>query len=717
MRPIAPLTLLLAAAAASATAHATAQEPMPATATATDQNPFLQPSPLPYGAPPFDRIRDEHYQPAFEAGMREHLAEVRAIATQKEPPTVANTLEALEKSGALLSRVSRVFFNLTESTTNPAMQKVQAEMAPKLAAHQDTIWLDKELFARIAAIHTQRESPADPEQARLAARYHETFVRNGALLDAAAQTRLRAINEESSSLTTQFQEKLLAGTKALAVVFERRGELAGLDDSGKAAAAAAAKEAGWPEKFLVTLQLPTSQGILSQLQHRPSRQRIFEASMARCNQGDQHDTKDLVKRLASLRAERAKLIGYDNHAAYVLADQMAGTPEAVLTMLDSMAKTIVAKASAEAKELQTHFAAIEHGASLEPWDWAYVAEQVRRTRFDFDEGEVKQYFELESVLQNGLFFTCQQLYGITLRERKDLPVYHPDVRVFEVFEASDGKTEGKAIGLFYADYFARPSKRGGAWMDNFVEQSTLLGQKPVVVNVMNLQKPAAGQPVLLNFDEVTTLFHEFGHAVHGLFSDCRYPLLAGTNVPRDFVEFPSQFHEDFVFDPAVLARCAKHWQTGAPMPQELVDKVLRARTFGQGFASLEYIAAALLDMAWHTVPFGTEVMDVEAFEREALQKAAVAHPLVPPRYRSTYFSHVWPGGYSAGYYAYLWSEALAADAFAGVMEKGGMNRENGDRFRAAVLSRGLTREPMQMFAEFRGRPLDTKALLKRRGLL
>lgn len=715
MRPIAPLTLLLAAAAASATA--TAQEPMPATATATDQNPFLQPSPLPYGAPPFDRIRDEHYLPAFEAGMREHLAEVRAIATQKEPPTFANTLEALEKSGALLSRVSRVFFNLTESTTNPAMQKVQAEMAPKLAAHQDTIWLDKELFARIAAIHAQREELKGPEQTRLAERYHKTFVRNGALLDEAAQKRLRAINEESSSLTTQFQEKLLAGTKALAVVFERRGELAGLDDGGKSAAAAAAKEAGWPEKFLVTLQLPTSQGILSQLQHRPSRQRIFEASMARCNKGDQYDTKDLVKRLASLRAERAKLLGYDNHAAYVLADQMAGTPAAVLTMLDSMAKTIVAKANAEAKELQAHFAAVEHGASLEPWDWAYVAEQVRRTRFDFDEGEVKQYFELESVLQNGLFFTCQKLYGIELRERKDLPVYHPDVRVFEVFEASGGTSEGKAIGLFYADYFARPSKRGGAWMDNFVEQSTLLGQKPVVVNVMNLQKPAAGQPVLLNFDEVTTLFHEFGHAVHGLFSDCRFPLLAGTNVPRDFVEFPSQFHEDFVFDPAVLARCAKHWQTGAPMPQELVDKVLRARTFGQGFASLEYVAAALLDMAWHTVPFGTEVKDVEAFEREALQKAGVAHPLVPPRYRSTYFSHVWPGGYSAGYYAYLWSEALAADAFAGVMEKGGMNRQNGDRFRAAVLSRGLTREPMQMFAEFRGRPLDTKALLKRRGLL
>lgn len=714
MRPIALLAILGAAAAAHPSA---AQQPMPAPATtpaapAPGDNPFFQPSPLPYGAPPFDRIRDEHYLPAFEEGMRARLAEVRAIATQKEPPSFANTIEALEKTGALLTRVSRVFFNLTESNTNPAIQKVQAEVAPRLAAHQDAIWLDKDLFGRIVAVWNGRADLADAEQVRLIERYHTTFVRNGALLDEKAQQRLRAINAEQSQLTTAFQEKLLAGTKALAVAFERRAELAGLDDSGKSAAAAAAKEAGWPEKYLVTLQLPTSQGILSSLQHRPSRQRIFEASIARCDQGDANDTKEIVKRLAALRAERARLLGYPNHAAYVLADQMAGTPEAVLSMLGSMSKQIVAKADAEAKELAAHFAAVEPGARFEPWDWAWTAEQVRRLRYDFDENAVKQYFELDRVLKDGLFFTMKQLYGIELRERKDLPVYHPDVRVFEVFDG-----DGSAIGLFYADYYARTGKRGGAWMDNFVEQSVLLDKKPVVVNVMNLQKPAAGQPTLLSFDEVTTLFHEFGHGVHGLFSKCRYPLISGTAVPRDFVEFPSQFHEDFAFDPAVLARCAKHWQSGEALPQALVDKIRRARTFGQGFAALEYVAAAFLDLAWHMLPPGTDVKDVGAFEREALQKYGVAHPLVPPRYRTTYFSHVWPGGYSAGYYAYLWSEALAADAFASVMEKGGIGRQNGDRFRDAVLSRGRTREPMQMFAEFRGRPLDTNALLRRRGLL
>ncbi len=711
MRPIQPCAILFAAAMA---ATIDAQVPMPAStppATAAD-NPFLSPSALPYGAPPFDRIRDEHYLPAFEEGMRQHLAEIRAIATQKDAPTFANTIEAMEKSGALLTRVSRVFFNLTESTTNEAIQKVQADVAPKLASHQDEIWLDKELFARIEAVHEARASLKDPEQIRLVERYRLNFARNGALLSAEKQKRLREINEAQSKFTTQFQEKLLAGTKKLAVAFERRADLSGLDESALSAAAAAAKEAGLPGRFLVTLQLPSSQGILSSLNNRASRQRIFEAAVARCDQGDEFDTKELVKQLVALRAERAQMFGYENHAAYVLADQMAGTPKAVLDMLGSMAKQIVAKADAEAKELQAHFAATEPSAKFEAWDWAFVAEQVRRLRYDFDEAAVKQYFELDSVLQNGLFFMAKQLYGIELRERKDLPVYHPDVRVFEVFDGQNAP-----IGLFYADYFARPSKRGGAWMDNFVEQSDLLGQKPVVVNVLNIQKPAAGQPTLLTFDEVTTLFHEFGHGVHGLFSHCRFPLLAGTNVPRDFVEFPSQFHEDFAFDPAVLARCAKHWQTGEAMPAELVEKIRRARTFGQGFASLEYVAAAILDMAWHMVPPGTEVKDVDAFERDALQKNGVAHPLVPPRYRTTYFSHVWPGGYSAGYYAYMWSEALAADAFACVMEKGGITRENGDRFRDLVLSRGLTREPMTMFTEFRGRPLDTKALLKRRGLL
>ena len=710
MRPIAISTLLLAAVAAT-TAATVAQDSMTATALPKD-NPFAAPSSLPYATPAFDQVRDAHYLPALTEGMRLHREEVVAIATQKDAPTFENTIEALEKAGTLLTRVSKVFFNLTESTTNPIIQSVQAEVAPKLAAHADAIWLDAQLFARVEAVHAAREQLGDAEQQRLVERYHTAFVRNGARLAPAAQERLRAINEQLSTMTTKFQEHLLADTKALAVVLDDEKQLAGLDPSAISAAADAAKTAGKPGKFLLTLQLPTSQGVLSSLQDRTTRQRVFEASNARCARGNEHDTKALVLQIAALRAERAQLLGFATHADYVLADQMAGSAAAVERMLASMAKQIVAKADKEAAELQAWLDKNQPGQKLAPWDWAWVAEQVRKERYAFDEGVVKQYFELESVLQNGMFFMAKQLYGIELHERKDLPVYHPDVRVYEVFDK-----DRRALGLFYTDYYARPSKRGGAWMNDFADQSRMTGQKPVVVNVMNLQKPGAGQPTLLSFDEVTTLFHEFGHGVHGLFSQVQYPMLSGTSVPRDFVEFPSQFHEDFAFDPAVLARCARHWQTGEVLPKELVDKVRAARTFGQGFGSLEYVAAAILDMAWHSLPAGKVVDDVAAFERDALQKGAVLSPLVPPRYRSTYFAHIWPGGYSAGYYAYMWSEALAADAFAAVVENGGMNEQNGMRFRDLVLSRGMTREPMSMFTAFRGRELDTKALLKRRGLL
>jgi peptidyl-dipeptidase Dcp len=710
MRPIAISTLLLAAVAAT-TAATVAQDSMTATALPKD-NPFAAPSSLPYATPAFDQVRDAHYLPALTEGMRLHREEVRAIATQQAAPTFENTFEALEKAGALLTRVSKVFFNLTESTTNPTIQSIQADVAPKLAAHADAIWLDAQLFARVEAVHAARDQLGDAEQKRLVERYHTAFVRNGARLAPAAQERLRAINEQLSTMTTKFQEHLLADTKALAVVLDDEKQLAGLDASAISAAADAAKTAGKPGKFLLTLQLPTSQGVLSSLQDRATRQQVFEASNARCARGNEHDTKALVLQIAALRAERAQLLGFATHADYVLADQMAGSAAAVERMLASMAKQIVAKADKEAAELQAWLDKNQPGQKLAPWDWAWVAEQVRKERYAFDEGVVKQYFELESVLQNGMFFMAKQLYGIELHERKDLPVYHPDVRVYEVFDK-----DRRALGLFYTDYYARPSKRGGAWMNDFADQSRMTGQKPVVVNVMNLQKPGAGQPTLLSFDEVTTLFHEFGHGVHGLFSQVQYPMLSGTSVPRDFVEFPSQFHEDFAFDPAVLARCARHWQTGEVLPKELVDKVRAARTFGQGFGSLEYVAAAILDMAWHSLPAGKVVDDVAAFERDALQKGAVLSPLVPPRYRSTYFAHIWPGGYSAGYYAYMWSEALAADAFAAVVENGGMNEQNGMRFRDLVLSRGMTREPMSMFTAFRGRELDTKALLKRRGLL
>ncbi len=684
----------------------------PAPAPNGQDNPFFAPSQLPLQAPPFDRIREEHYLPALQAGMRDHLAEVRAIAIQTTAPTFENTLETLERSGQLLSRTAKVFFNLTESHTSPGLQQLQAQVAPLLAAHQDAIYLDAQLFARIQQIFDRRSELQGGEQQRLVERYHSNFVRNGARLDAAAQQRLRALNGELSTLTTQFQTNLLADTNDCAVVVDEVQAVAGLDASAISAAANAATAAGHPGRYRLTLQLPTSQGMLSLLQDRTTRERVFAASNARGSRGNHHDTRELVRKLARLRAERAQLLGFASHAAYALADQMASTPEAVTTMLTSMTDPIVAKVRGEAEELQAHLATSSPGSELAPWDWSYTAEQLRKARYDFDEATVRAYFELESVLQHGVFFMAQELYGITLRERHDLPVYHPDVRVFDVFEA-----DGRQLGLFYADYFARPSKRGGAWMDNFVDQSGLLGTRPVVINVMNLPKAGAGQPTLLSFDEVTTLFHEFGHAVHGLFSNVHYPLLSGTSVPRDFVEFPSQFHEDFAFDPRVLERCARHHATGAPMPTELVEKIRAARTFGEGFASLEYLAAAQLDMAWHTLPADADVSDVAEFEASTLQQAGVAMPLVPPRYRSPYFAHIWAGGYSAGYYAYLWAEALAADGFAGVMERGGMTRENGQHYRNTVLSRGFAEEPMRMYAAFRGRDLDTHALMVRRGLV
>lgn len=695
-----------ALAALSMAVAATAQDP----AVQDTANPFFQPSSLPFLAPEFDRITDEHYLPAFEKGMADHLAEIRKIADLKEPATFENTIEAMERSGALLSRVSKVFFNLTESTTNERLQAIQSEVAPKLARHSDAIQLDPALFARIEAVHAERDAlPAEAK--RLVERYHTNFVRSGARLDGAAKDRLRAINEELSTKTTEFQEHLLADTNASAVHLEDEAALAGLDAAGISAAAGAARAAGRDSGYLLTLQLPSSQGILSQLDVRETRQKVYEAATNRCCRGNDDDTRELVRSIAKLRAERAALLGYETHADYVLADQMAGTPAAVREMLTSMAAAIVDKARSEAVQLREFFERQYPGEQLQPWDWTWAAEQVRKEKYDLDEAEVRPYFELDRVIEDGMFFVAQQLYGVTMKRRDDLPTYHEDVRVYEVIDA-----DGSSIGLFYTDYYARPSKRGGAWMDSFVDQTGLLGTKPVVVNVMNIQKPAPGQPTLVSFDEVTTLFHEFGHGVHGLFSQARYPMLGGTNVPRDYVEFPSQFHEDFAFDPAVLARCAIHHETGEPIPDALLAKIQAARNFGQGFASLEYVAAALLDMAWHTLDASTEIDDVLAFEQQALEDAKVLHPLIPPRYRTPYFAHIWSSGYSAGYYAYMWSEALAADAFAMVMERGGMNAENGARYRAQVLSRGDTIEPMEQFRIFQGRALDTEALMKRRGL-
>ncbi|MAD32555.1 MAG: peptidase M3 [Planctomycetes bacterium] len=681
-----------------------------ATAAWSADNPFSSPSDLPFAAPDFDRIREEHFLPAFYVGMEQHRDEIRDIADADAAPTFENTVEALERVGQVLDRTARVFFNLTGSTTTDGLQAIQVEIAPKLAAHSDSIWLDAALFARVQQVYEDRDD-LEPEARQLTERYHLSFVRHGARLPAAKQQRIREINERCSELTTRFQEHLLKETQALAVLADTEEELAGLGEGDVSAAADAAAAAGHADKYLLTIELPTSQGVLSSLSNRATRRRVFEASVSRCNRGNDYDTKMIALELSALRAEHAALLGYETHSHYVLADETAGTPDAVREMMASMTAAIVAKTRAEAEELQRHLDEHAPGTQLEPWDWAWTSEQVRRARFDFDEAEVKQYFEFERVLVDGMFFMAEQLYGVTMKERTDLPVYHEDVRVFEMFDEG-----GAAIALFYADYYARPSKRGGAWMSSFADQSALHDQRPVVVNVMNIKKPSSG-PTLLSFDEVTTMFHEFGHGVHGMFSEVRFPMLSGTSVPRDYVEFPSQFHEDFAFDAAVLERCAKHYQTGAAMPEDLLAKVKRARTFGQGFAALEYIAAAWLDLAWHSLSASETVAAVEAFEIRALKDAGVHVPLVPPRYKSTYFAHIWPGGYSAGYYAYLWSEALAADGFAACEASGGMTRENGRRFRETVLSRGLTQPPMDQFRAFRGEALDTTAVLRRRGLI
>ena len=676
-------------------------------------NPFFAPSELPLLAPDFTKIKDEHYLPAFENGMQEQAAQMRAIADNGEAPTFDNTIVAMERSGEVLFRVSKVFFNLTESTTNEAMQAVQAEVAPKLAKHNDSIYLDPALFARVKALYDQREAlNLDPESSQLLERYFQRFVRSGAELSEADKVKLRALNEEQSTLTTQFQENLLKDTNASAVVVDSAEELAGLDPSAISAAAKAAEDLGHPGKFALTLQLPSSQGVISSLDNREIRKRVFLASINRGNNDNEFDNKGIVRRLAQLRAERASLLGYDNHAAFTLADQMAGSPEAVDKMLSELAPQIRANAEREAADMQAMIAADGADLQLQPWDWAYYAEKLRKQRYDLDESEIRPYFELERVLHDGLFFAMREIYGIEFSERKDIPVYHPNVRVFEVKDE-----DGSTIGLLYADYFARSSKRGGAWMDSFVDQADLLETKPVVLNVLNIAKPAEGQPALLSYDEVSTLFHEFGHAAHGLFSQVKYPTLSGTNVPRDFVEFPSQFLEDFSLDERVLANYAKHYESGEAMPAELVQKIIAARAYGQGFASLEYIAAAMLDMRWHELgAANADQADVIGFENQSLKADGVDYELVPPRYRSTYFAHIWQGGYSAGYYAYLWSEVLAADAFKAFYEQGGMTRENGKRFRDTILSRGLTKDPMQLYIDFRGHEPSIDALLVRRGL-
>ena len=678
-----------------------------ATAAFAQTNPLFNPSPLPFQAPPFDQIKDADYQPALEEGMKRGLAEVETIANNPDPPTFDNTIVAMEKTGDLLTRAVKIFSNLAQSNTNDTMQKVEAEESPKLAAYQDAIYLNSKLFARVKAINDQRESlNLDPESKYLVERYYRNFIRAGAQLSDADKTTLKALNQEESTLSTQYRQHVLADTDASAVAVDKKAELAGLSASDLAAAAARAKDRKLDGKYVITLQNTTQQPALTFLQNRALREKIFKASSQRGNHGGPNDNKAIIERMAQIRAQKAKLLGFATYAAYSLDDQMAKTPVIAVKLMSDMVPAITAKAREQAAAMEKLA-----GLELQPWDWQYYAEKLRKKQYSMDEAQAKQYFELDRVLQDGVFYAANQLYGIAFKERHDIPVYNPDVRVFDVIDA-----DGKPLALWYADYYSRPNKSGGAWMDTFVDQSFLLGLKPVVFNVANFTKPAAGQPALISFTDVTTMFHEFGHALHGMFSNVKYPTLTGTSVPRDFVEFPSQFNEHWALDPAVFAHYAKHYQTGAAMPKTLVAKIKNSQQFNQGYNLGEYLEAALLDMAWHTLPPDTGLQDPNAFEPKALQRYDIVMPLIPPRYHTTYFSHIWGGGYAAGYYAYLWSELIDDDAFYWFKEHGGMSRANGQRFREMILSRGGSMEAAAMYRAFRGRDPIVDPLLIERGL-
>jgi len=678
-----------------------------------ESNPFYAPSKLPLLAPDFSAIETSHFVPAFEAGIQQQLEEVQAIASQSAPATFENTMIPFEKSGEILDRVTAVFFNLAGAHTNPTIQEIEAEIAPKLAAHSDDIYLNPKLFARVEALWKQLDTASwNEEQKRLVKESYESFVRSGARLNETDQARVRAINEELSTLTTQFQNNLLEVTQERAVIIDDVAQLEGLSDADIAAAKQAASERGQDGKYLLAITNTTRQPILTSLKNRPTRRTVYLASANRAiGESGGIDNRPLVLQIARLRAELAKLLGYANDAAFTLEDQMAETPQAAFKMLQDLVPGVVHKVKQEGDKILQAMQADGLSGPIEPWDWEYYAERVRANEYQVDENAIKPYFELDRVLKNGVFYTYGRLYGIEFRERTDLPVWHPTVRVFDVL----GR-DGKQIGLFYADYYQRDSKRGGAWMDALVSQSRLLNQLPVVVNVMNIPAPAAGEPTLLSLDHVSTMFHELGHGVHGLFSSVEYPSQSGTAVPRDFVEFPSTFHEDWSIEPEVLANYAHHYQTGEPIPQELLKKAIEANKFNKGFDSLEYLSAALLDLAWHSLTPEEIPSDPLAFEAQTLAKYGVDIAAVPPRYRTTYFAHIWSGGYSSGYYAYLWSEILAADAFAYMKTKGGLNLEAGTAFRSAILSRGGSREVMQQYIDFRGQEPTVDALLVRRGL-
>jgi peptidyl-dipeptidase Dcp len=681
-------------------------------AGSSESNPLLPESSLPYHIPPFDQIRDEHFASAIEAGMREQLKEVDVVANNSEKPTFDNTVVALERTGRLLDRAERTFSNLNACNTNPAMQKIETEMAPKLAAHLDAIRLNSKLFARLQEIYDQRDKLGlDAESAYLLERYYKDFVRAGAKLSDSDKEKLKKMNTELAALQTQFEQNVLKEKNASSVVVDKKEDLAGLSDNQMASVTAAAKAEHKDGKFAIQLQNTTGQPLLGSLQKRPTRQRIMQTSLARNSKGGEFDTRNIVLRTVRLRAERAKLLGYENHAAYQLEDQTAGNVATVNKLLADLTPPALANAKREAADMQKIVDDEEGGFQIEACDWDFYSEKVRKARYDFDESELRPYYELNHVITDGVFFAAGKLYGLTFKERHDISVYQPDVRVWEVYDR-----DGKPLALFLGDYYARPSKRGGAWMNAYVQQSDLFATKPVVANHLNIPKPAAGEPTLLTHDEVRTAFHEFGHALHGMFSSVKYPRFSGTSVPRDFVEYPSQVNEMWASWPEVLKNYGKHYKTGEPMPQTLLEKVEAAEKFNQGFKTTEYLSASLLDQAWHQLNPSDLPKDALAFESEALHKAGIDYPPVPPRYRSCYFSHTFAGGYSAGYYSYLWSEVLDADTVEWIKQHGGLKRENGDRFRALLLSRGGSADALGLFKDFVGRDPYIEPLLKRRGL-
>lgn len=672
-------------------------------------NPFMKKSSLQYQAPEFDKIKDEHFRPAFEYGLQQQLFELSEITENKAAPTFENTILALEQSGEVLKRAQSVFFNFTSANTNPELQKLQVEFAPKFAAQQDEIYLNDQLYQRVKAIDIQSLTGEDR---RLAEYYLQKFEIAGANLSADKKEQLKKVNEELASLSTQFSNKLLEARKEGGLLISDVKELEGLSADEIASAAANAKTAGHSGKYLLALQNTTQQPLLQNLKNRNTREKLFHASWTRAEKGDANDTRKVLEQQAKLRLKKAQLLGKKSFAEWKLQDQMAQKPEKARELLMQLAQPAVETAKRERNEIQSLIDKQKGGFELAPWDWNFYAEQVRKAKYDLDENQIKPYFEVNTVLEKGVFYAAEKFFGITFKKRTDLPVYHPDVITYEIFDK-----DGTSMAIYYLDFYTRSNKSGGAWMNNYVDQSHLLGQKPVITNVFNYQKPAAGKPSLISYDDVTTMFHEFGHTLHGLFANQKYVSLSGTNTPRDFVEFPSQINEFFALEPSVLKNYALHYETGKPMPQDLVDKIKNADSFNQGYSTTELVSAAMLDMFWHSITDEGQLKPTLEFEKEVLKKTGFTLSEVPPRYHSPYFAHIWGGGYSAGYYAYMWSDVLNASAWDYIVKNGGMTRANGDRFREYILSVGNSQDLNQAFKDYTGKDPDIKPLLKNKGFI